>query len=730
MGKILPRLWILLLLAPLLYLAPLLADPAQVHASPGSEYSDLIVAHWPSAEFLRQSLLRYGEIPFWNPHTLGGTPFAADPLSGLYYPPLWLALLIPAPLAFNILFFLHMAFAGIGAYRLARAEIGGQAGWAGQAGPLLAGIAFGGMPKLAAHVAAGHLTLVLAVSWTPWLLLAARAAARNRSVRRWALAGVLAGVVFLADPRWLIPSALAAAGYALLSGGDCGPQPRRKLVLSWIPHLAVFGLFAAAVAAVLALPMGQFVSLSTRADLSGAEGSVLSLPFDSLLGFFFGGIAGSIEWVIYPGAVVLGLVLASLFPIHLSKHKLGEVERGDEGENRRSDAFWWVLFFLSVLLSLGSNIPGLMQLVGAVPGMGLLRVPPRWMFLAGLALAMLAARGLGRLETAADERGILKKAGFALAAGGLTLAVAGGILGLPAALWQDGLIWGGLGAILFVGFLPKSWSLPAGSALVCLAVIDLAIADGRMIDPNPADPISAGVGEISALLAKDAGEARVYSPSASIPLLAAVRYGLRSLDGIDPLILRSTAEVVSQAARVPPTGYSVTLPEFAAGNPRIDNRNIVPDWQRMALLNVRYIVAAYSIPSQMLFGCRPHQGIYLCADPFTMPRAWVAGGIGTWDQPSAGHAARIESESPNRVRLTADGPGIVVLADAYYPAWRATVDGEPAKLMEVGGWWRAVEIGTGEHVVVMSYDPSLSGIGLGITLLALLALLGVWRWAK
>ncbi len=132
--------WLLLLL-PLLWLAPLLGDPTRVHFAPGAEYSDLVVAHWPSAEFVRRSLIEFGEIPLWNPHTLGGTPFAADPLSGLYYPPLWLALILPAPLAFNILFFLHLALAGFGAFFLARAE------GAGDTGALLAGIAFGGLDR-------------------------------------------------------------------------------------------------------------------------------------------------------------------------------------------------------------------------------------------------------------------------------------------------------------------------------------------------------------------------------------------------------------------------------------------------------------------------------------------------------------------------------------------------------------------------------------------------------
>jgi hypothetical protein len=71
----------------------------------------------------------------------------------------------------------------------------------------------------------------------------------------------------------------------------------------------------------------------------------------------------------------------------------------------------------------------------------------------------------------------------------------------------------------------------------------------------------------------------------------------------------------------------------------------------------------------------------------------------------------------------------MVISEAAYPAWRATVDGDSAEILTVGGWWRAVEIGPGEHEVVMYYDPILLQIGLAVTALALLAFLGVWRWA-
>jgi hypothetical protein len=367
-------------------------------------------------------------------------------------------------------------------------------------------------------------------------------------------------------------------------------------------------------------------------------------------------------------------------------------------------------------------------LADAVPAAGLLRVPPRWMFLAGLALAMLAARGLSRLSRVVDERGLFKKAAFALTAGGLILAVSAGAMNFTAALWLNGLTWGALGLILFAGFYSKQWRLSATGALVVLAVIDLAVADTRMIDPHPADPVSADAAAAAQTLSADADAYRVYSPSASIPQLAAVLSGVRSLDGVSPLILSLTAEIVSAAARVPTEGYSVTLPAFATGDPQSDNREAFPDLQLLGLLNVQYIASAYPVQSAMLTGCEQIGGIHLCKNLFPSSRSWVAEELDTWDQPIPGRDAHIDFESPNRIRLNATGPGIVVISEARYPAWRATVDGQPAEIQTVGGWWRAVAIGPGTHTVEMTYDPVLSRIGLAIAALALAAYGVMRRW--
>jgi len=60
-----------------------------------------------------------------------------------------------------------------------------------------------------------------------------------------------------------------------------------------------------------------------------------------------------------------------------------------------------------------------------------------------------------------------------------------------------------------------------------------------------------------------------------------------------------------------------------------------------------------------------------------------------------------------RVEMSASlpAPGYLVLADQYYPGWKAWVDGDPVPILCVDGVFRAVELSAGEHVVEMGYSP-------------------------
>ncbi len=87
----------------------------------------------------------------------------------------------------------------------------------------------------------------------------------------------------------------------------------------------------------------------------------------------------------------------------------------------------------------------------------------------------------------------------------------------------------------------------------------------------------------------------------------------------------------------------------------------------------------------------------------TLPARLAAADVG---------AAEVTEYAATRVAISCDmrADGYLVLADLYYPGWRAMVDGAPAEILACDGVFRAVALAPGRHTVVFSYRPTwLSG---------------------
>ncbi len=86
----------------------------------------------------------------------------------------------------------------------------------------------------------------------------------------------------------------------------------------------------------------------------------------------------------------------------------------------------------------------------------------------------------------------------------------------------------------------------------------------------------------------------------------------------------------------------------------------------------------------------------------------------------------VTEEAPTRVRIesTLRRPGIIVLADAFDPGWRLTIDGRAAPILRANLLMRAAAVGAGRHTLVYRYDPASVRIGACISLAGLLALAG------
>ena len=85
--------------------------------------------------------------------------------------------------------------------------------------------------------------------------------------------------------------------------------------------------------------------------------------------------------------------------------------------------------------------------------------------------------------------------------------------------------------------------------------------------------------------------------------------------------------------------------------------------------------------------------------------------------------ATTERPRAGEVRVTATGPGLLVLTDSLYPGWRATVDGVESAIVRADATFRGVVVGDGRHDVVFRYRPawlpwSEALAGLGLALLA------------
>ena len=114
----------------------------------------------------------------------------------------------------------------------------------------------------------------------------------------------------------------------------------------------------------------------------------------------------------------------------------------------------------------------------------------------------------------------------------------------------------------------------------------------------------------------------------------------------------------------------------------------------------------------------------LLGDPAFDPRAAVVLSDGSDPRPPARAAAnesvQIAAYEPERVAITADvaSPAVLVLADAFYPGWQATVDGIPAPILRANLMFRGLALAPGRHEIVFSYRPTAWRLGAAITLIA------------
>lgn len=155
----------------------------------------------------------HGQIPFWNPYSLLGTPLLANSQSGGLYPfhILMGVLRIPLDRAIGLLAWTHLALAALGTYRLSRA-LG-----CDRASAFFGASAFGLSSFLLAWTPLASVPTT--VAWIPWLLFwIARGRAGDRRAGAW-MALCFAMMLLAGHLQFAFYGGLAAGLFAIVYGG-------------------------------------------------------------------------------------------------------------------------------------------------------------------------------------------------------------------------------------------------------------------------------------------------------------------------------------------------------------------------------------------------------------------------------------------------------------------------------------------------------------------------------
>lgn len=640
-----------------------------------SEFSDLAISHLPNALHLLESIHNYGQIPLWSNAILGGFPFSSNPLAGLWYPPGWLAYLFSFPFGFNLIVLVHILWGGWGMLAwLQRSGLKDSAAVVGAVSFML-------MPKVFAHFGAGHISLIYAICWTPWLLLAERDRIETR--KWWLTAGVL-GLIALADIRWFAYAFLLWGGYSLWMyiSRNMGRITWQN-ASGWVFSSSGVVFLALTLALILIMPLIEYSQQSTRALMTGSDNLKYSLPIEELLGLWVPDFGGFAEWTLYPGSLVFFLTIYCIC--------IPEV--------RKKCAFWLVILGGGILVSLGDQIPG-MDILARLPGFDLLRVPTRFYFLSGIAFSIIAGKALDDLlgrEHIHRPDPVFFMSPF----GAFVLFIAAGLFLMRVDIAPN-LVWA-LGCFSFTIVLlsvaqrKRTWIRWVGYVFPLFLIIDLSGVNAQSLSVLPARLVYSQGRSVAEFVANQAGNFRIYTPSNSIPQHTAAEHGLRMANGIDPLQLQSYYGYVLEASGVEHVGYSVTLPPLEGENISTVNQNAIPDLDQLGFLAVRYVVSEFPITVEDLRLVFQDGNTRVYENSAYLP--WVR--IQMDDQTM--RAVESYEMRPGKYQIVVNGPGLLTVADVDYTGWKVYINGVEAQKIRMANVALGVKVPPGEHQIEFKY---------------------------
>ncbi|MFL5384710.1 MAG: YfhO family protein [Longimicrobiaceae bacterium] len=748
--------------------------------------TDYLAGGFPFYSFVGNSLSS-GQLPTWVPYLFGGMPLSANPGSAYYPVQMVLAALLPVDRLLASVFVFQFWIAGIGMYLLAR-ELGCR-GWVAFVTGLA--FQFTGITAswvYAGHD--GRVIVATWAPMVLFFLHRGIRTGRVAPFAGAAAALGMEFLSFQIQNSYyvLLTSALWAVFCLVHHGVARRPAALARTVALGLGAVA----FAFALAAVDFLPFTSYVPQSPRAGPEGRGyefSTSYSMPPVGIVAMAVPEHVGAsvidpeTERPAFPSYRVQGGF--KLHTEYVGALALVLLAAGIAVSRKRRE--WWFFAGLSIFaltMALGGNTPLFRLYYAVLPGLKQFRAPDLIYFVIALSVVAMAGLTLERLAElragARDRRGALTPDGavlqralwIGLGMAGVALLGAAAAGGGPegagrAAGWVRFALFAGFTAALLAAWARGRLRTPLLAwLLAAVTVVDLWIIDRRFFYTYPSADQVFAADDVVDFIRSQPGPLRIWTfPVPSVYHASSPNggnypmvFGIEQLGGEHPNPLKRFTEYLGAGEQVmvdwhhfvqemgevqTPQGAAIAFrgaPGFMdAANVRLvvsmaplSDPALREVFRGSALVyeNTRALPRAYLVPAlartapgaelrAMETGWDPRQTAFVADTArITLPGGPLQGG------------ARVLRHEPGRVdvRVQASRAAFLVLADNYYPGWRATVDGRATPVYLANHTFRGVAVPAGSHLVSFRFEPGdlFTGLYLSCAAAGALALYGAF----
>ncbi|MGV7220425.1 MAG: YfhO family protein [Nitrospinales bacterium] len=705
-------------------------------------FRDIVKYTFPEKHVIA-SFLNSGSLPFWNPAIFSGTPFLSLLNPSPTYPLNFLLMGEDFIFAFHQFMIVNYLILIYSVYALVRF-------WGiTPPGALAAAIiaAFGGY-FLSVFSLGNHF---MSAVWTPLILLYFQKFLLGGRTRYFILA-----VIFLTfqtlggSVENCILSTLLLYFTSIFLVDDCA------LIKGWYRRtLAVGGLvfFALGLSAFQLLPTYALIQNSVRDwGLSFEANTMWSLDAQALISLFFpydlSGFMERTNWnvdsiknISFFPSVFMGVVPIFFLCTGVVLFKTKEIK------------FWTVVFFVGIFFALGKYNPFYYYLFQWFPALDMFRYPQKFFFLSAFSLVFITAFWL-KAFTASVEEGRYKFKPMLF----LTLVVSMALVWVSIWVhWRHAAMTFIL--IVIVVYLCRLFyqkSLTAVQFKWSVLVIILAdlVISNHMVIPLIDRDFYAKEPELANSVGKYEAGVRIYSgpintktipdrsafPTAPNLLLSHIfekerlfpklgmYYGFEYADGSLGVELKDNWLWINMFNKFSPekrkrmlersnVKYWVTT-ENESVNPTSDSPTIL----RKVKVLEGVLPRAFIVNKVR----RDHEAYqnYFNEDINPLEEVLLYESLKLEHKENFEGRVKEISYGQNKVTIHSqqNGEGILVLLDSFFPGWKAKVDGKEEKIMRANYFYRAVKLGSGNHIIEFNYEPIGFRTGLAISLMTLLML--------